>query len=425
MKAVILAAGEGKRLQPITSTRSKHMIPLAGKPILEHLLRSLKEGGITDIVIITGYQEKLIQNYFQNGDQWNLKIEYIHQETPLGSGQAISLAEKYIEDDVFLVVYGDLLIKSSVIKSMIMQHKKIGLPILCVVPVDNPQQYGVVNLDENRVKGIIEKPHSTNTNLVNAGIYLFPKEIFIEARETPISARGEIEITDTIQRMLSKNVEIIPNRIKTEEWMDIGRPWDLLEANKRVLNQLKSDIKGEIEDNVHYQGVIHLEKDARLRSGTYIEGPIFIDGGCDIGPNCYLRPFTSIGKNVRIGNACEVKNSLILDRTHISHLSYIGDSLIGVNCNFGASTIIANLRMDKKNIKVFVKGELTDSHRRKLGVIMGDNVETGIGVQIMPGIKIGNDSWIGPSTTIYTDVPPQTVLFQKHERQQMKLKRTK
>ena len=158
MKAVILAAGEGKRLQPITSTRSKHMIPLAGKPILEHLLRSLKEGGITDIVIITGYQEELIHNYFKNGDQWNLKIEYIHQETPLGSGQAISLAEKYIEDDIFLVVYGDLLIKSSVIKSTIIQHNNVGLPILCVVPVDNPQQYGVVNLDENRVKGIIEKP---------------------------------------------------------------------------------------------------------------------------------------------------------------------------------------------------------------------------------------------------------------------------
>jgi len=310
-----------------------------------------------------------------------------------------------------------------VIQSTIQKYKKTGVPILCVVPVDNPLQYGIVNLVENRVQRIIEKPDSTTSNLVNAGIYLFPKEIFIEARETPLSTRGEIEITDTIQRMLSKNVDFIPNRIKAEEWMDIGRPWDLLEANRRILNQFKGEIRGEIEENVHYQGVIHLEKDARLRSGTYIEGPVFIDAGCDIGPNCYLRPYTSIGKNVRIGNACEVKNSLLLDRTHISHLSYVGDSVIGENCNFGAATIIANLRLDKENIKVFVKGELTDSRRRKLGVIMGDHVETGIGVQIMPGIKIGNDSWIGPSTTVYTNVPPRTVLFQKYERQQMKLKK--
>jgi hypothetical protein len=130
-------------------------------------------------------------------------------------------------------------------------------------------------------------------------------------------------------------------------------------------------------------GIYRLEKANNVRDSFAREVLAFIDEECDIGPNCYIRPFTSIGRNVRIGNACEVKNSLILDDTHIGHLSYVGDSIIGENCNFGAGTITANLRFDKKNIKVKIKDRVVDSSRTKLGVIMGDNVQTGIGTRLM------------------------------------------
>ncbi len=416
MKAVILAAGEGKRLQPLTSTRSKHMIPIAGKPILEHLLLAVKESGVKDILIITSYCEDLIRNHFGDGSGLGLNLDYSHQEKPLGSAHAIGLAEEYMKDSNFLVMYGDLLVDASVIKSTIKKHMEEGTPILCVVPVEKPQEYGIVILSEDRVMEVLEKPESkAYGNLANAGVYVFTKEVFNEIKKTPKSPRGEIEITDTIQGMLRRDFEITSNTIRPEDWMDIGRPWDLLDANMRVLGRLCLDIRGEVEEDVHMKGNVHLEEDAKLRSGAYVEGPVFIGRGSDVGPNCHIRPFTSLGGEARIGNGCEVKNSLIQDGTHIGHLSYIGDSIVGANCNLGAGTITANLRFDEKSIRVRVKGEIVDSGKRKLGVIMGDKVETGIGVRFMPGVKVGSGSWIGPSVTVYEDVPPETFLVQRQE----------
>lgn len=427
MKAVVLAAGEGTRLRPLTLTRSKHMIPLAGKPILEHLLSALKEGGITEILVVVNYYKDLIQNYFRDGSRWGLNISYFHQKKLLGTARALELVKEHVDNEGFLVVYGDLLIDSSVIKSVINKYDEKGLITLSVVPVKNPQQYGVVTLGDGLIKEIFEKPkpESTRGNLVNAGVYIFSGEIFEEIKKTPKSLRAEYEITDTLQLLLKRNAQIASNMISPESWMDVGQPWDLLEANQRVLERAKHGIRGEVEDGAHTMGVLVLEEDARIRSGAYIEGPVYIGRGSDIGPNCYVRPFTSLGRNVRIGNACEIKNSLILDGTHIGHLSYVGDSIIGENCNLGAGTLIANLRLDKKTVKVKVKDELVDSGRRKLGIIMGDNVETGIGAKFMPGVKIGPNAWIGSNVVLYRDVPSRTFVLQKQDLESRDIKKYK
>jgi bifunctional UDP-N-acetylglucosamine pyrophosphorylase/glucosamine-1-phosphate N-acetyltransferase len=152
---------------------------------------------------------------------------------------------------------------------------------------------------------------------------------------------------------------------------------------------------------------------ARIRSGTYIEGPCFIDKDADIGPNCYIRPSTSIGKNVRVGNACEVKNSILMDGTHVGHLSYVGDSVLCEKCNLGAGTIIANLRFDDRSVKMIIKDRIVDSGRRKLGAILGDNVKTGIGTLLMPGVKVGSNSWVGAGIKVDRDIPANTVVSQK------------
>jgi bifunctional UDP-N-acetylglucosamine pyrophosphorylase/glucosamine-1-phosphate N-acetyltransferase len=154
---------------------------------------------------------------------------------------------------------------------------------------------------------------------------------------------------------------------------------------------------------------------ARIRSGAYIEGPAFIDEEADVGPNCYIRPFTSIGKKVRIGNACEIKNSMIMDHTHIGHLSYVGDSIIGEGGNLGAGTITANYRLDAGTIKMMVKDKIVDSEKKKLGAILGDNVKTGINALLMPGIKVGKDSWIGPNLIVQRDLPPDSRVFLRQE----------
>jgi UDP-N-acetylglucosamine diphosphorylase / glucose-1-phosphate thymidylyltransferase / UDP-N-acetylgalactosamine diphosphorylase / glucosamine-1-phosphate N-acetyltransferase / galactosamine-1-phosphate N-acetyltransferase len=168
-----------------------------------------------------------------------------------------------------------------------------------------------------------------------------------------------------------------------------------------------------VEQGAHLVGHISVAESARVRSGAYIEGPVFIDEECDIGPNCYIRSGTSLGKKVRVGNACEIKNSIIMDGTHVGHLSYVGDSILGEKCNLGAGTIMANYRFDDSSIKMMVKDQLVNSGRRKLGVILGDNVKTGIKSLFMPGVKVGMNSWVGPNFMVERDLPENTFTFLK------------
>jgi bifunctional UDP-N-acetylglucosamine pyrophosphorylase/glucosamine-1-phosphate N-acetyltransferase len=150
---------------------------------------------------------------------------------------------------------------------------------------------------------------------------------------------------------------------------------------------------------------------ARIRSGAYVEGPATIDEASDIGPNCYIRPYTSIGKRVRIGNACEIKGTILMDNVHIGHLSYVGDSIIGEGCNLGAGTITANYRFDAGSVKMLIKDKVVDSKRTKLGAIMGDNVKTGINALLMPGVKVGQNSWVGPNVIVQRDLPANSAIM--------------
>lgn len=190
-----------------------------------------------------------------------------------------------------------------------------------------------------------------------------------------------------------------------------------MEANEILLKEHTEDylVEGEVENTVTVKPPVRLGKGSILRAGTYVEGPAVIGENCDVGPNSYIRPFTSIGDKCRVGNACEIKNSILMHNTRVPHLSYVGDSIIGENVNFGAGTITANLRLDEKPIYVTVKGQRVNSERKKLGALVGDNVKTGIGVTIMPGVTIGPDSAIGANLTVDSDVPRNTFVYTKGE----------
>ncbi len=413
MKAVILAAGAGTRLHPLTATRPKPLIPLAGQPILGHLLAALAASTVTDVLVVTGYRGDQVRAYCGDGAAWGLRIAYAHQEVPRGSGHAIGLAEAYVGSEDFLAVYGDLVLDPTVLSSTVRAHARTGLSVLTVVPVADPTQYGIVSLHDDRVVAIVEKPASAAVGrLANAGVYLFPPEVFPAIQRTSTSPRGEVEVTDAITQLAQQGTAFAINRVSSEAWMDVGRPWDLLEANRRVLERGPAEILGTVEDGAHLRGRVHVAVGATVRAGAYLEGPVFLGEGCDVGPNCYLRPCTSLERDVRIGNGCEVKNSIVLEGTHIAHLAYVGDSVIGARCNFGAGSTTANLRLDRATVRVHVKGVVVDSGRQKLGVLMGDDVATGVGVHFMPGVTVGAGAWIGPNTTVYTDVPPHTFVRQ-------------
>lgn len=426
MRAVVLAAGEGIRLQPTTFTRPKHLIKICGKPILEYCLDAIKTCGVNEAVIVVHYMADAIRNYFGNGDKFGLKIQYVDQQAVRGTGNALSAAEPYVKED-FIMIYGDLLFAAEALKRTIGLHEKEKpAATLAVVPVEKPEDYGIIELEnETKIKRLIEKPirEEAQSNLANAGIYVFSQEVFPKIKETSATVRGEWEITDAITLLLKENKLVLAAKLPTEEWFDIGRPWDLLDANQWMLKKMKHKVYGCVEEGAHLIGPITVAEAARIRSGAYVEGPAFIDEESDIGPNCYIRPYTSIGKNVRIGNACEIKNSIIMDNTHIGHLSYIGDSVLGEKCNLGAGTITANYRLDARPIGMMIKDKLVNSERRKLGAILGDNVKTGINSLLMPGVKVGNDSWVGPNLVLSRDLPSGTIALLKQDEEKREMGR--
>ncbi|HVP92451.1 MAG TPA: bifunctional sugar-1-phosphate nucleotidylyltransferase/acetyltransferase, partial [Acidobacteriota bacterium] len=289
MKAVILAAGEGVRLQPITSTRPKHLIIVGGKPILEHCLSAVKSAGIDEVVIVTHYMGDATHRYFGDGKKFGLKIEYVEQKEILGTGNATSFAEPYVKDD-FLLVYGDLIFSSNIVKDVIdTYNREKPAAAMAVVPVEKTEDYGIVELeDEKYVKRIVEKPkrEEAPTRLANSGIYVFSTAIFDKIREIRASDRGELELTDAISLLSAEKKTVLAIKISHDDWIDIGRPWDLLEANRWALIREEHKVCGYIENGACLIGPVTVMETARIRSGAYIEGPAFIDEGSDIGPNC-------------------------------------------------------------------------------------------------------------------------------------------
>lgn len=405
MKAVVLAAGKGERLLPLTENRPKHLLPIGGKPLLEWILEGMVGAGVDEALLVTHYMEEQIKGYFGDGKRLGLELSYVSQEEMRGTADAFRMAEDFAGGEEFLGVYGDLFLPPEGFEALIRARRK-GETTMCVVPVDDPSRMGVVALEGDRVTAIVEKPAPGEepSDLANAGMYIFQPGIFRLIDETGLSSRNEYEITDSLRALIDSGATLRAVTLPKGSWLDVGLPWNLLEANEKALSSMETSIEGDVEEGVHVQGPVRIAEGARVRSGVYIEGPVCIGSGSDIGPNCYLRPSTCIGADVRVGNACEVKNSIIMDGTHIPHLSYVGDSVIGERCNLGAGTITANIRFDKKNVKVEVKGERIDSGRRKLGVIIGDDVQTGINVNLLPGVKVGAGAWIAPGLTVHDDV---------------------
>jgi UDP-N-acetylglucosamine diphosphorylase/glucosamine-1-phosphate N-acetyltransferase len=416
MKAVILAAGKGERLRPLTDTRPKPLLPVAGKPLVEWLLVEAAHAGARDILLVTHHMEEKIKEELGDGSRLGLRITYARQEKFLGTADAFRTAEEFVGGDEFIGVYGDAYLAPGIIRKIVRSHVE-GETTMTAMPVEAPSEYGVVEAEAGRVKVVVEKPEpgSEPSNLANVGIYIFPPTVFEYIRRTGLSPRKEYEITDTLGLMLGDGLKINLHSLGEGEWLDIGLPWNLLDANARALSTLEPRVLGAVEEGAVLNGPVHVCGGARVRSGAYIEGPVYIGEGADVGPNCYIRAGTSLGRNTRVGNACEVKNSIIMNGTHVAHLSYVGDSIIGSNCNLGAGTITANLRFDKKPVKVTIKGRRVDSGLRKLGAIIGDDAQTGINVSIDPGVIVGSGAWIAPGITVTRDVPGGVLVTQRVE----------
>ena len=408
MKGYILAAGEGRRMRPLTANIPKPLLPVAGKPFLEHNIDALKEAGVKEMILLVGWRAHRIREHFGDGKDFGVHVEYVEQKERLGTAHAIGMVKGMV-DSAFFCLYGDVVLSKDSVKGMIAHHKKVRGSVMALTTVTDPRRYGSIIVEDGIVKDIIEKAEVPPSNIINAGAYILEPEVFEAIAETKKSSRGEYEVTDSFKTLMKKSH--MYTYMMTGEWIDVARPWDLLEANRILMAGLKADVKGDVSDRATVIGSIQVGKGTRVLPGSYIIGPAIIGEDCEIGPNAYIRPSTSIGNHCKIGAAVEIKNSIIMDRTNVPHLSYVGDSVIGERCNFGAGTKVANLRLDEKEVQVIVDGQRTGSGRRKLGVIMGDDVKTGINATIDVGTVIGEGTMIGMGAVVRGTIAPKSRIF--------------
>jgi UDP-N-acetylglucosamine diphosphorylase/glucosamine-1-phosphate N-acetyltransferase len=388
MQCVILAAGEGKRMRPLTAHRPKVMLPIGNRPMLAHLVDAVVAAGISELVMVVGYEEQSIRSWFGNGADRGISIRYVSQRRQNGTADALNTAKDLVSDR-FLMLNGDMILSRDDIAALMGEKP----PAMGVSTTDRPEDYGVVTMKGSRVTGLEEKSREPQGNLINAGAYLFDKGIFPLLEKVRHSSRGELELTDAIGHYIEEG-SLTGRHLRT--WMDLGHPWDLLTANESFLSRMEPTTAGTIEEGVFLRGAVSVGEGTVIRSGTYIEGPCVIGKNCRIGPHAYLRGATSIGDGCHVGHSVELKNSILLENTKVPHFNYIGDSVIGSDCNFGAGTKVANLRHDHNPVK---SGGIPTG-RVKMGAIIGDGVKFGINCSVNPGAVIGSGVTIAPHTLV-------------------------
>jgi glucose-1-phosphate thymidylyltransferase len=394
LKAVILAAGEGIRLRPLTLYKPKVMIRVANRPILEYVVRALAHNRVKDILMIVGYRRERIMTYFEDGQKFGVNIEYEVQEKQLGTAHALSLAEGKV-DDGFLVLPGDNIADPAIVRDLLASQA----PYTIAVTESNlPSKYGVVLLRGKQVTRIVEKPESPMGNLISTGIFQLSSKIFGTIKQC--AQQGSHDMTAVFQALLDDGEKI--SALKTPaRWSDVVYPWDLLDLNARVLSEGGEATAGTLESGVHIRGNVQIGEGSVIRSGTYIEGPVRIGRGCDIGPNVCILPSVSIGDNVHVQSSTEIRNSLIMSDVTIGPGGLVSHSVIGDGSRLGAHFVAgadkAQVILDKEVHNVPC-----------LGVIMGEDTVAGNCVTVEPGIFIGSSCRIASLKNIARMVPDNT-----------------
>ena len=389
------------RCRPLTLTRSKVMLRIANKPMIEYVVQSLAESGITDILMIVGYAKERIMNYFGNGKDFGVNIEYTEQKHQLGTAHAIKQA-KYSVDDEFLVLNGDNLVSADTIADITKRHTG-GTSILTTTRKAT-SGYALVIESGGVVKKIVEGQILNNVHNINTGIYIFDQTIFDAIEETlqaDISGVSEFGITDSIQRMINAGYDVHAHRTD-HTWTDVIHSWDLLGVNAMILEGMPDSAHGLADRKINDRVVVG--KDSAIGENSYVKGPVIIGRNCDIGPNVVIAPSTSIGDNVTIEPFTYIKNSVIFDDVHIGSHSTIKNTVIGENNVINSHFVVES----RRDLTVELERKLY--HADELGTVIGDAGTIGCDVAVTAGALIGIECRIEAGTVVRKQIPSHALV---------------
>ena len=310
--------GHGTRLRPLTHTGPKQLLKIANKPMSQYVLEDLRDAGIKDIAIIIGdvYPEK-VKEFYGNGEKFGVNLTYVYQDNPKGIAHAISLCYDFIGTDKFVVYLGDNILRTGLLSYVKKFQSSSNDAQILLAEVENPSQFGVAKIQENKILKIIEKPKDPPSNLAVIGVYFLTPKIFEIIKQLKPSWRGELEITEALQLLMDNDLQIDYDYV-TGWWKDTGTPKDILHANKLILESMAQK---------NNENGILIGKNCTIDSSSKINGPVIIDENCVIGSSSIIGPNVSIGKNSHLDN-CTIKNSIVMDNCIINASIKIVDSII-------------------------------------------------------------------------------------------------
>ena len=328
MKGLILSGGKGTRLRPLTYTSAKQLVPVANKPVLFYGIESLVEAGIREIGIVVGDTAAEIRAAVGDGSRWGAHVTYIEQDAPRGLAHAVLISEPFIGREPFVMYLGDNLLNKGIGPFVREFEREKPAAQILLAHVPDPQMFGVAELDGERVVRLVEKPKEPKSDLALVGVYLFSEHIFESVKRIKPSFRDELEITDAIQDLIDRHLEVRPH-IVDGWWKDTGKLEDMLEANRLILDTLEPRIEGEVDAESRIEGKVVIEAGAVVERSV-IRGPVIIGVRARI-VHAYVGPFTSIMNDVEIRNS-EIEHSIVLEGSSVCDLtSRVVDSLMGRN----------------------------------------------------------------------------------------------
>ncbi len=337
MKAIILCAGEGTRLRPLTHTGAKHLIPVANKPVVHYVIEDLIEAGIKEIgVIVSPNVENAFKRDLKDGSQWGISIEYIMQTEPKGLAHAASCAREFVGDDPFVMTLGDNLLEQGMVQYIEKFRQGNVNAMLLLYEVDDPTSFGVAKLDGERIIQLVEKPKDPPSNLAIVGVYMFDKHIFEAIGKIKPSWRGELEITDAMQQLIDDGYMVAPATVQGW-WNDVGQPNDMLEANRQLLEKLATCLDGDVDEATIIRGRVWVHKDAVVKNSE-LRGPLIIGPEARI-ENSFIGPFSSVGQGCVIEDS-EVEYSILMEGCTVQGVKRVDHSLIGRNVKVGYKTTL-------------------------------------------------------------------------------------